>query len=137
MSKQDIKKAVVNAFKQQLEGVKVSWPNVKFTPPEGLWCRFFYNEASDTPVTCGAGGENELRGFVQVDINVKTNSGEKEQTDLMSSLEAHFTSGRVMALEGASATVTGNVRGPSRVEGSSWTIPLTIYFKARYQRAVA
>lgn len=139
MSQTKVKAAVIDAVNKRLTAldanVKVAWPNKAITPPtSSRWFSVSYFAGKTAARTLGPQGDNEVRGFVQVDVNVPTNSGDKEQNDALTALEAWFTEGRRVTLNGQTVTITSSERSNGRNAESCWRISLSIYFYATYQR---
>lgn len=139
MSQQKTKAAVMSAAVEALATVvaasKIAWPNKTFTPPNGLWASVHYIPSKPSTITCGEGGEEELLGILQIDINIPTNAGEKLQTDALDSLETYFTPGKVFSLAGQSVIFRSCARSNARLSNSSyWLAPLSISFHSRYNR---
>ncbi|MCV5968841.1 DUF4128 domain-containing protein, partial [Lactococcus petauri] len=68
--------------------VEVAWPNKKFKTPAGSWIRVSYMPSQDSTETLGEGGEQELLGIIQLDVNILTDIGEKTQNLILGQLEA-------------------------------------------------
>lgn len=138
MSQQLVKETILHTVAARLTALsvdaKVSWPNKKFTPPDDRWFAVYYFPSQPTTATLGDAGEEELTGLVQVDVNVKSNSGEKMQNAALTALESWFIAGRVMSYQGQDVTVTGCSRSPGRIAEASWKISLSIYFRASYYK---
>lgn len=114
--------------------VPTAWPNKKLTPPNGLWLSVHYVPSKPFAVGMGEGGEERLDGFVQIDVNVPTDSGEKAQDDVLKALELWFTPGRSMTHNSQTAKVTAAQRSQGRLTEIYWRISLSIYFYATYPR---
>jgi hypothetical protein len=138
MSQQKVKAAVINAVKTRLALLgganHTAWPNKRYQPGNALWYSVHYVPNNPTPVTLGSQGEDNLQGFVQIDVNILTDTGEKTQTDALNSLEAWFVAGRKLTFDGQSVVVTSAARAQGMNSGAYWKVPLSIYFYARYQR---
>ncbi len=64
---------VTGAFFTQ---AKVAWPNKSFTPPaSGPWAAIHFIPTQPVVATCGIGGDDEVDGIFQVDLNYPPNSG--------------------------------------------------------------
>lgn len=140
MSQQKVKANVTKAVKDAIlatdAAASISWPNVRFEPPaSGVWFGVFYFPSPTLPITLGDDGEDELRCFVQVDVAVPTNSGEKTQTDILKAIEDDFPAGKHITHDGQTSTVLRTARSSGRLDGGHWKTSLSIYFYSRFQRA--
>lgn len=139
MSTQDVRRAFVVAVKEQVEELNaelpIAWPNRKFDPPnEAPWVGFHWVPVSKQAVTLGEGGEDELLGFVQLDINVPQNSGEELTEVFLSAMESFFVAGRPVVYDSQAATVTSSSRSSGRTVDPYFRTSITINFYARIIR---
>jgi hypothetical protein len=134
MSQQKVRNAIVKSASEALVDKAVAWPNKAFKPPGGLWFSVQYLPTPPTSVTLGLGGEEELRAILQIDVNVPTDSGEKEQMAALALLETLYIPGLVVRHQGQSARVLKCARSNGRVVNSDWRVSLSVYFLARYVR---
>jgi hypothetical protein len=140
MSQQKVKATVIQAVKTRLDllgaGAHIAWPNKRYEPSAALWFSVHYMPSRPLVSTLGAQGEDTLHGLVQIDVNIKTDTGEKIQNDALAALEAWFVAGRKLIHEGQSATVLSAERAAGMQSGAFWKVPFSIYFYARYQRPI-
>lgn len=132
------RKALVTAAKARLTllGFPVSWPNKKFDPPNNApWIGFHYVPAGKTAATLGEGGEDELVGFIQFDINVPQDSGEEVTENSLSALESYFVAGRSVIYDSQAVTISSNSRTSGRTVDPYWRTSLTVNFYARIIRS--
>jgi hypothetical protein len=139
MSTQDVRRAFVVAAKEQVEelnpDLKIAWPNKKFNPPNNEpWVGFHWVPVDKKAVTLGEGGEDELVGFIQLDINVPEDSGEELTELFLASMEAWFVAGRPVVYDSQAATVTSTSRSGGRTVDPYFRTSLTINFYARIIR---
>lgn len=138
MSKQKIRSAAIEIAKTRIlahkADAKISWPNVSFTPPQGIWFEVFYSEISDRGITCGLGGENEVEGIIQITVNVPLDSGEKATMDALNALESWFTPGQSYIRAGQEITVRRASRHDGFSNSAVWKTPLSVYIYGRYAR---
>ena len=139
MSVSKVRKAFVGAVKDQVAlldpVLPVAWPNVKFNPPSNSpWLAFHWVPADSGAATMGDGGEDELVGFVQVDVNVPQDSGEAATETVLTALENHFIAGREVINDSQVATVVSSSRSSGRAVDPYWRTSLTINFYARITR---
>ena len=118
-------------------GKPIQWPNKKFEPPtNALWFRVHYFPTDRARKTLGDLGEDEVDGFVQIDVNVPSDSGEKVQRQQLDILEHIFTSGRVTTYNGQEAVITACKRSPGRDVDGFYRVSLTVDFYARVKRVL-
>lgn len=134
MAYSDIEKALLASAQTQLGAIPVSWPNKLLDPPDGMWAAVYILIADDRAVTSGERGENEVRGILQIDLNVNSNSGDGAIRETLGELKDHYTPGRAIERNGQYVTVVRAVPAPASTEGRSYRQSLSIYFYARYQR---
>lgn len=140
MNQDRVRATLFHAVKTQLATMSLasatSWPNRLFKPSGGLWIGVSYLPTNPTPVSLGDNGEDELRGLVQLDVNVPTDTGEAAQLMALASLEEVFIPGVVFKYNSQSVKVLSAARSSGRLVGNDWRVSLSIYFSARYQRSM-
>jgi hypothetical protein len=99
-----------------------------------VWTGVFHVPADRSAATLGATGDDQLLGFLQVDVNVPVNTGESNLLEVLNLLESYFTAGRVMTSGGVQVTVTRNQVSGSRREDVWHRRSLTVYYRAQLQR---
>jgi hypothetical protein len=138
MSEQDVRSALVEAYKFALNDPAVpptEWENVAFDPKGlTLWTSFIFMPTQPFAVTLGDNGEDEMRGFIQIDINVPNNTGEKPLFDVLSKLQDFFTAGRALAYNSGTATIISCGVSPGRKVDSWFRRSVSVYFYARTSR---
>ena len=138
MSQEAVRKAVIRNVKKKLDeffpGKPVTWANVKFDPPAGLWFEIAYLPGRPEPSTLGDEGEDEVMGVAQIDVCIPVDSGEHQVFKALATLEDYFTGGRSLEYKGQTAVVTSTSRSPGYPDDGWWKTPLSIYFRASYQR---
>lgn len=134
MSQQKVRNTIIRSASQSLADKDVAWPNKLFKNPGGLWFSVHYLPSPPTSVTLGLNGEEELRAILQIDVNVPTDSGEKEQMAAVHALEAFYVPGQVLAYQGQTSRVLKCARSNGRVVNSDWRVSVSIYTLSRYNR---
>ena len=132
----DAKRAMLKLVEESLpSGIPTRWQNVLFTPPlRTLWFAVNYVPVNNKVVSLGSNGENEVQGFVQVDVNVPMDSGEKESDDTLKTLEKRFVPGHSTVYDLTEAVVTACKRSPGRDVLGFWRVSLTVDFYSRIKR---
>lgn len=140
MSQEKVRATLFHAAKRQLTTMelqaKTAWPNKLFKPPGSLWVSVSYMPGNPVPVTIGELGEDELRGIMQLDINVPSDSGEADQLEALASLETYFIPGVRFVYDNQSVKIHSTARSNGRLVSNDWRVSLSIYFSARYQRGL-
>jgi hypothetical protein len=135
MSEDLIRKTLFSAAKTALTSKVVAWPNKTLDPKaRTTWYAVHYLPADEPVVTMGDGGENEVVGLLQVDVNVPLNSGEKATETALLDLRETFYAGGVLTHEGQDVKVTKVVRSIGRTVDAFFRTSLSIYFYGRYNR---
>ena len=138
MSQEKTKAAVIKAVDARIKLLDptpvVSWPNKKFTPPPTTWIRVTYMPSQDSTETLGEGGEQELLGIVQIDINILTDTGEKTQNLILAQLEAYFVPGKRFTYQSQTVNFVSCNRSSGRIIDSFFRVSISVSFYARYFR---
>jgi hypothetical protein len=114
---------------------QIAWENKKFnTQGKEAWCSVFYRPNSPTARTIGPGGIDEVNGFVQIDFNVGTDSGELELLSWNEKARLFFHGGRYFTNDGHSVIVTSSNLSNSRVVENYFRQSLTVAFKSHLKR---
>ena len=62
----------------------MAWKNLTFDPaPHRVWLKIINTPVNETPITLGGGGDNELRGFLQIAVYSKLNIGIEEAREVL------------------------------------------------------
>jgi hypothetical protein len=140
MSQQKVRATLFHAVKRQMDTMsltaKTAWPNKLFKPPGSLWVNVSYMPGNPVAMTIGELGEDELRGVLQLDINVPSDSGEAEQLAALNTLEQYFIPGVRFVYDSQSVKIHSTARSNGRLVSNDWRVSLSIYFSARYQRGL-
>lgn len=138
MSQQKVRDTLIDAVKAGLSTMghldKTAWPNKKFTPTTDIWFNVYYQPGKPVTTTMGESGEDTLNGFVQIDVNVKTDTGEKLQNEALDYLESLFVPGRNLSFAGQDVTVLSAERAGGMESGAYHKVPISVYFYAKYPR---
>lgn len=130
--------ALVNEFNTlfpELAG-KVKYENKEFSPPVGtsLWASLAYVDADQRPITMGTGGEDEIRGFLQIDFNVPYGKGEGDLLAAINKATRHFRAGLAPAFEDEAAEVYRSATSLGRQVDTWWRKTVTVFFYSRVFR---
>lgn len=98
------------------------------------WTALYHVPADRSAQTLGATGEDELLGFLQVDVNVPINSGEGIQAQVINLVESYFTAGRALASGGVTVNIIRNQLSGARKVDNWHRRSLSIYYRAHLQR---
>ena len=133
---QEIESALIEAYMAAGLGVVTQYPNEKFDPPtDGTpWARVFVSLTQPRVATVSAIGENETRGFLQVDFNVPLLSGRATIDNLCTNLENFFTAGKKLVYGATHVTIVTSGKNGGFDSGKFYRVPNTITFYARKNR---
>ena len=113
----------------------IAWENKNFdTQGKELWASVFYRPNQPVSRTIGPGGMDEITGFLQIDLNVKSNSGEAELIAWERKARVYFHAGRYFRKNGDSVIATSSGMSQGRHVENYFRKSLTIAFKAHVKR---
>ena len=134
MSLKKINSALVSAYLAAYPSVPTSYEGVAFTPPQGKWAQVTNLPAGGDVVTLGTGGEDEIAGVFQIDVNVTEGTGTSVLLADLDTLKNYFIAGRWLTYQGQNVLV--RKAEPSqirRVDG--WQrISLSVFYTSRQTR---
>lgn len=114
---------------------KIAWENKNFdTQGKETWCSVFYRPNPPISRTIGPGGFDEINGFIQIDFNVGTDSGEGDLLSWNQKARLFFHGGRYFQNAGHSVIVTSSSLGQSRLVENNFRQSLTVAFKSHVKR---
>jgi hypothetical protein len=137
MSLSKVRSALVKAFTDGafIATEKVAFENMAFeTPASGAWASFHFIPNTPEVATLGAGGRDECRGFVQVDLNFPTGSGDKAAGDMADTIKNVFKAGARFAYSGQEVIIRSVGRSQGRVVNNFYRVSITINFYAQLIR---
>lgn len=105
------------------------------TPAKGAWYSVHFSPNNPVPVTAGPDGEDEVTGFLQVDVCVPLGSGEADALKRIQSILDVFKTGSKFTRSGQTVMVTSAGRNPGFNSDASYKIPVTIAWETRYSRS--
>ena len=115
----------------------ISWENRKFEPPiTELWSSVFYVPNNPTGRTVGVGGIDEANGFIQIDLNIPTDSGDEQMNDWEDKARVYFVAGRSFLYAGQSVLVISSGMTQGRVIDNNYRKSLTVFFTAQVKRPI-
>lgn len=119
------KKVVSQSAKAIAPSLLISWENVGFTPPSGMWLKFDYTEA-DT-VTYGLSRKCKYYvGMVQVSLVFPPGNGVDKARQLANQLAESFVDGTMLE---TGYIYEGGVVHPVVKSQSGWLIPVRFYVR--------
>lgn len=113
----------------------IGWENRNLdTQGKEIWASVFY--VTNTPVarTIGPGGFDEITGFLQIDLNVASDSGETALLGWIDKARLFFHGGRYFRNDGHSVIVTSCDFGNNRHVENYFHQSLTVAFKSHLKR---
>jgi hypothetical protein len=135
MSANIVRQQLIEAFRAVDLGWPVRWENVAFQEPEsGYWAAVGFWPGEPETATLGGEGQEELTGWLQVDLNAPPNNGEAALLDAYADLRAAFPPGEAFLDSGVTTTIISCGRSPGRRVDENYRISVTIRFRARYNK---
>lgn len=114
---------------------KVAFENVAFTPPSAQpWFSVFYIPSEPQVATLGAGGEDRVEGFLQIDLNYPTGTGEAALNAKYDELQSCFTAGARALYQGQEVVIVSCGRSGGRNVDSCFRVSVTVRFYANVNR---
>lgn len=118
-----------------LDPLAIAWPNRNFDPARrGLWASVFYVPNIPEGVTVGQRGQNQITGFLQIDLNAALDAGESVLLDWQRKAGIFFHGGRVFSYNAARVLVVSAGTGQGRTVDNFFRKSITVTFRARLKR---
>lgn len=138
----NLEKALVNAYMAAVgydTGTKLpvtEWENVALKIAEGvtLWYSVVIQYAQPTVASLGNGGDDEVRGYLQIDINVPRGTGKGILIEKLAALRSYFTAGKRLPYDDAVAVVISTGSSPAREVDSWYRISASVFFYTHLTR---
>lgn len=137
MSITKIRSGLVKVFTDGafFDATKVAFENVAFTPPPSApWASVFFLPNQPSVATLGAGGQDQVTGVMQIDLNYPTNSGEADILAKFEAIKNAFTVGVRPIYQGQEVSIRSCGRSQGRVVGNFYRISITVMFYAQINR---
>tara|TARA_A200000159_G_scaffold162979_1_gene188068 strand:- start:22338 stop:22787 length:450 start_codon:yes stop_codon:yes gene_type:complete len=113
----------------------IAWENRIFDDSgKNIWSSFKYTPNQPIARTIGNGGFDDLTGFIQIDFNIPTNSGDYVLREWEDKGREFFTSGTRFENGGHSVLVTSAGMSQGRVVENYFRKSLTVGFKSQLKR---
>lgn len=139
MNELDLRAALIQGYLTAVlpAVLPTEYENTKFTVPDGcaLWTSVKQLPTGDDPVTLGSGGENEVTGIFQIDVNVPLDTGEKQLQETLDILRSFFTPGKVLTYNGVTVTVKRFNKSPARQIAGWHRRSASVYYYNRTPRS--
>lgn len=114
---------------------QVAYENFPFEPPKDKpWASVYFMPVQPIVATLGAGGKDEQRGFLQIDLNYPVGSGEKDVAAKADAIRDTFKAGYAFSYSGQEARVVSCGRSGGRVVDNYYKVSITIQFYAQIVR---
>lgn len=137
MSIVKVRNALAQAFKVGafFADDKVAWENLAFTPPKNApWSAFWFFPGKPIVGSLGAGGADEWRGFVQVDLNYPQNDGVLDIGTKAVAIGIVFKAGARFAYSGQEVVILSCGCSEGRIVNNYYKVSITIQFYAHITR---
>lgn len=131
-----IEKAIVASIQTHIAGgIPLQHPGIILeTTPDSLWLALFNIPGVSKPVTLGDQGEDEHRGFFQVDVNYPKNKGSAQVLAKIDEIATAFPSGRTLTYNTQVVKILASSITPGRYVGGYYRVSLTVNYYARTKR---
>lgn len=114
---------------------EVEFPNIKFVPPtDKPWAKLSFVPIQPVVASLGAGGTDEQKGFLQIDLNYAQGSGEKEALAKFEAVRNLFTAGRRFAYSSQEVIVLSCGCAQGRIVDGFFRLSITVQFYAHVTR---
>lgn len=138
----NLEKALVTAYMTAVGYSTVTklpvteWENLELQLPENcqLWYSVNIAYAQPTVASLGNGGDDEVRGYLQIDINVPRGSGKGILIEKLAALRSYFTAGKRLPYDDAVAVVISTGSSPAREVDSWYRISASVFFYTHLTR---
>ena len=134
----DIEKALVAAA-ISVDGITpTGYPNVELTDSEkggGLWIQLHNMRSESVPATLGDAGEDDHRGFLQIDINYPQHKGSGPALSKADEFSSFFVAGKALMYNSQEVRVLSSSLSSGRYVGGYYRLSLTVNYYARTARA--
>lgn len=123
--------ALVGAVNAALAGWQVEHENAEFTKPtQDRWAKVTFVPTTPSVHTLSRDGEDEVDGFMQVDLNYPQNTGDGAARADFEELRAAFPAGASYASGGQTVTIRNCGRSSGRLANQWYRVSVTIYWFA-------
>lgn len=132
-----VRAALVTAFQTVTLPVATSqiiYENRTRPKGNGTYIQFHFVPNPPVPITLGAGGLDEMTGFVQIDYCTVMDTGEGEANSVAAACRDVFIAGKQLIFEGQVVRVLSCGRSNGRVIDGWFRVPITIQWTARLVR---
>ena len=118
-----------------LPGGSIGWENRSFDPAgRDSWASVFYRPNIPEGRTVGQGGFDQITGFIQIDLNVAPDTGEKTHIDWGEKARIYFHPGRFFVYEGQSVLVISSGMSQGRHVENFYRKSITVAFRGHLKR---
>lgn len=129
-----IRSALISALMAEPTlGFPLAYPNTTYRPGDTVaaYGDVSFHFADDRAASLGSNGEDEILGYLQVNIKVKPQTGEALAYDLAGRLRERFPIGFSCSFEGQHVTISQRKFGAFGIIENWFTLPVIINFYAR------
>lgn len=136
MSLTAVRATLMDAWVEGGFSLPTAHENKAYTPPAkcAAYAELIYAPNASMPITFGTGGEDEIRGYMQVNIHVPVNTGMGVVMTHADALREFFVAGRNFTHNGQTVTILATGTKQGIPEGSWYITPVIITFFARIDR---
>ena len=133
-----IENVLMRAVKEVAGTMPTDLPNFPLAsyPTDSLWVQAHNLRSESAPVTLGAGGEDDHRGILQIDINDTKNNGSGRILNNIDIFANYFTVGRVLRYNGVNVTIKSCSASAGRIVGNYYRVSLSVGYSTRTTRTI-
>ena len=141
MSISNVRKALTSAAKDVLDTIGFSgataWENARFDPSDlPKWAKVTFVSVQPFVTTLGAGGDDRVTGYLQVDLNVPQDSSVGDLDSWIESLRAEFVAGKGYPYGGTVTTIINAGPNAGSVFDNWYRKSVTITYRADLPRSI-
>ena len=140
MSISNVRKAMTSAVKTVLDTIgfsgATSWENAPFDNSKmPKWAKVTFVSVPPFVTTLGAGGDDRITGYIQVDLNVPQGSSVGDLDSWIESLRNEFVAGKGYPYGGTTTTIINSGPNAGSVFDNWYRKSVTITYRADLPRA--
>ena len=134
MSFANIRSALVQAYIDAQLGIDTRYPNVNFKPVGTPWAALDIITSRTFVATLGNGGEDWVRGILQISLNFEPDTGDGLFYSFLDQLRQQFTAGKTFTFDGTWVRVISTSPRPTMYNPPYMTGIVEVEWESRINR---
>lgn len=135
MSLNDVETAMMGRAVSSLSGWAIKYPNVAFTPTDGVkYAEIHFISGQPAVDTLGAAGRDFVAGILQISAYYPDNEGNDVPRTDFESIRGNFKASQTLSSNGQVVTVNSCGRTMAEAERNRYAMIVTIEWEARIPR---